>query len=78
MSSITLSAGIVEAMAKHEYESEAIVTDLINRVEFSVEEVREKSDTLFGFMAGRMEITGDIESPIPDWKYWRPAECLKK
>jgi diguanylate cyclase (GGDEF)-like protein len=39
---ITLSAGIVEAVAKHEYDSEDIVTDLINRAEFSVEEARKK------------------------------------
>lgn len=39
---ITLSAGIVEAVAKHEFESEDIVTDLINRAEFSVEEARKK------------------------------------
>ena len=37
---ITLSAGIVEAVAKPDYESEDIVTDLINRAEFSVEEAR--------------------------------------
>ncbi|PYT62623.1 MAG: hypothetical protein DMG35_07035 [Acidobacteria bacterium] len=37
---ITLSAGIVEAVAKHEYESEDIVTDLINRAELSIEEAR--------------------------------------
>ena len=40
--SVTLSAGIVEAAAKHEFESEDIVTDLINRAEFSVEEARKK------------------------------------
>ncbi|MGB2640244.1 MAG: diguanylate cyclase [Candidatus Acidiferrum sp.] len=40
--SITLSAGIVEAVAKHEFDSEDIVTDLINRAEFSVEEARKK------------------------------------
>jgi len=40
--SITLSAGIVEAVAKQEYESEDIVTDLINRAEFSVDEARKK------------------------------------
>ena len=40
--SITLSAGIVEAVAKQEFESEDIVTDLINRAEFSVEEARKK------------------------------------
>jgi diguanylate cyclase (GGDEF)-like protein len=39
---ITLSAGIVEAVAKHEYESEDIVTDLINRAEFSMEEARKR------------------------------------
>jgi diguanylate cyclase (GGDEF)-like protein len=37
---ITLSAGIVEAAARQEYESEDIVTDLINRAEFSIEEAR--------------------------------------
>ena len=40
--SITLSVGIVEAVAKQEYESEDIVTDLINRAEFSVEDARKK------------------------------------
>jgi diguanylate cyclase (GGDEF)-like protein len=39
---ITLSAGIVEAVAKHEFDSEDIVTDLINRAESSVEEARKK------------------------------------
>jgi diguanylate cyclase (GGDEF)-like protein len=39
---ITLSAGIVEAAARHEYESEDIVTDLINRAEFSIEEARKQ------------------------------------
>lgn len=39
---ITLSAGIVEASAKPDYESEDIVTDLINRAEFSVEEARKR------------------------------------
>jgi diguanylate cyclase (GGDEF)-like protein len=37
---VTLSAGIVEAVAKQDYESEDIVTDLINRAEFSAEEAR--------------------------------------
>ena len=40
--SITLSAGIVEAVAKPDYESEDIVTDLMNRAEFSVEEARKR------------------------------------
>ena len=39
---VTLSAGIVEAVAKAEYESEDIVTDLINRAEFSMEEARKR------------------------------------
>jgi len=39
---VTLSAGIVEAVAKHEYDSEDIVTDLINRAEFSMEEARKR------------------------------------
>jgi diguanylate cyclase (GGDEF)-like protein len=37
---ITLSAGVVEAAARQEYDSEDIVTDLINRAELSVEEAR--------------------------------------
>jgi len=39
---ITLSAGIVEAAARQEFESEDIVTDLINRAEFSMEEARKQ------------------------------------
>jgi diguanylate cyclase (GGDEF)-like protein len=39
---ITLSAGIVEAAAKPDYDSEDIVTDLINRAEFSIEEARKR------------------------------------
>jgi diguanylate cyclase (GGDEF)-like protein len=39
---ITLSAGIVQAVAKQEYESEDIVTDLMNRAELSVEEARKR------------------------------------
>jgi len=39
---ITLSAGIVEAVAKPDYESEDIVTDLINRAEFSMDEARKR------------------------------------
>jgi diguanylate cyclase (GGDEF)-like protein len=46
-SQITLSAGIVEAVAKPDYESEDIVTDLINRAEFSAEEARKQGgDTI--------------------------------
>jgi diguanylate cyclase (GGDEF)-like protein len=40
--SITLSAGIVEAVPKQDYDSEDIVTDLINRAEFSIEEARKR------------------------------------
>jgi diguanylate cyclase (GGDEF)-like protein len=43
---ITLSAGIVEAVAKQDFDSEDIVTDLINRAESSVEEARKKGDTV--------------------------------
>jgi diguanylate cyclase (GGDEF)-like protein len=43
---ITLSAGIVEAVAKQEYDSEDIVTDLINRAEGSAEEARKAGDTI--------------------------------
>ena len=39
---VTLSAGIVEAVAKPDYDSEDIVTDLINRVEHSIEEARKR------------------------------------
>jgi diguanylate cyclase (GGDEF)-like protein len=39
---ITLSAGIVEATAKPDYDSEDIVTDLINRAEFSIEEAKKR------------------------------------
>jgi diguanylate cyclase (GGDEF)-like protein len=39
---ITLSAGIVEAVAKPDFDSEDIVTDLMNRAEFSVEEARKR------------------------------------
>jgi diguanylate cyclase (GGDEF)-like protein len=39
---VTLSAGIVEAVAKSDYECEDIVTDLINRAEASVEEARKR------------------------------------
>jgi diguanylate cyclase (GGDEF)-like protein len=39
---ITLSAGIVEAVPKAEFDSEDIVTDLINRAEFSMEEARKR------------------------------------
>ncbi len=41
---ITLSAGIVEAVAKPDYDNEDIVTDLINRAEFSIEEARKRGD----------------------------------
>ncbi|MBS1866812.1 MAG: diguanylate cyclase [Acidobacteria bacterium] len=45
-SGITLSAGIVEAVAKQDFDSEDIVTDLINRAEHSVDEARKKGDTV--------------------------------
>ena len=43
---ITLSAGIVEAVPRADFDSEDIVTDLINRAEHSVEEARKKGDTV--------------------------------
>ena len=43
---VTLSAGIVEAVARPEFDSEDIVTDLINRAEHSLEEARKKGDTM--------------------------------
>jgi len=39
---VTLSAGIVEAAARQDFDSEDIVTDLMNRAEFSVEEARKR------------------------------------
>ena len=56
---ITLSAGIVEASAKPDYESEDIVTDLINRAEFSVEEARKRGgDTV-------VAKSGTLSSRVP-------------
>jgi len=46
---ITLSAGIVEAVAKPDFDSEDIVTDLINRAEASIEEARKKGDIVVAF-----------------------------
>ena len=41
-SAITLSAGIVTAVAKSDFDSEDIVTDLMNRAETSMEEARKR------------------------------------
>jgi len=43
---ITLSAGIVEAVAQQDYDSEDIVTDLINRAEFTIDEARKRGGDL--------------------------------
>jgi len=52
---VTLSAGIVEAVAKSDFESEDIVTDLINRAEFSVEEARKRGgDTVVALESPRL------------------------
>jgi GGDEF domain-containing protein len=52
---ITLSAGIVEAVSKPDYESEDIVTDLMNRAEFSVEEARKRGgDTVVTLEAPKL------------------------
>ena len=37
---------IFEAVARADFDSEDIVTDLINRAEFSLEEARKKGDTM--------------------------------
>lgn len=52
---VTLSAGIVEAVAKPDYDSEDIVTDLINRAEHSVEEARKHGgDTVIALEAPKL------------------------
>ena len=52
---ITLSAGIVEAVPKPDYDSEDIVTDLINRAEFSIEEARKRGgDTVVALETPRL------------------------
>jgi hypothetical protein len=52
---ITLSAGVVEAVAKPDFDSEDIVTDLINRAEFSIEEARKKGgDTIITLEAPKV------------------------
>jgi diguanylate cyclase (GGDEF)-like protein len=54
--SITLSAGIVQAVAKPEYESEDIVTDLMNRAEISMEEARKRGgDTMVALESPKVE-----------------------
>jgi hypothetical protein len=37
-----------------------------------------KEGDIFGFMSGRMEIVGDMESPSEDWKYWDSAKNQEK
>jgi GGDEF domain-containing protein len=39
---MTVSAGVVEAIARVDYDTEDIVTDLINRAESSLEEARKR------------------------------------
>ena len=52
---VTLSAGIVEAVAKSDFESEDIVTDLINRAEASVDEARKRGgDTVVALESPRL------------------------
>jgi diguanylate cyclase (GGDEF)-like protein len=54
-STITLSAGIVEAVAKADFDSEDIVTDMMNRAENSVEEARKRGgDTVVTLEAPRI------------------------
>ena len=40
--------------------------------------VKRSKDDIFGFMAGKFEIVGDIESPLEDWKYWDPEKNLEE
>ena len=49
-----LSAAIVEAVTRPEYDSEDIVTDLINRAEYSVEEARKRG--------GDLIVSGDVSA----------------
>jgi diguanylate cyclase (GGDEF)-like protein len=52
---ITLSAGIVEAVAKSDFDSEDIVTDLMNRAETSVDEARKRGgDTVVTLEAPKL------------------------
>lgn len=52
---ITLSAGIVEAVAKSDFDSEDIVTDLMNRAETSMEEARKRGgDTVITLEAPKV------------------------
>ena len=54
-SAITLSAGIVEAVAKSDFDSEDIVTDLMNRAETSMEEARKRGgDTVVTLQAPKV------------------------
>ncbi len=54
-SAITLSAGIVEAVAKSDFDSEDIVTDLMNRAETSMEEARKRGgDTVVTLAAPKV------------------------
>jgi hypothetical protein len=39
---------------------------------------KQEKDDIFGFMAGRLKIVGNIESPIEDWAHWNPAKNLEK
>jgi GGDEF domain-containing protein len=41
-SQLSLSASVVEAVARPDYDAEDIITDLINRAEFGLEEARKK------------------------------------
>jgi hypothetical protein len=38
----------------------------------------QKGNDLFGFMAGKFEIVGDIESRLPDWECRDRANKLEK
>jgi len=52
---VTLSAGIVEAVARPDFDSEDIVNGFDQRAEFSLEEARKKGDTRWRWRARRFE-----------------------
>ena len=40
--------------------------------------VKRNNVGIFGFMARRMKIFGDVESPLSDWEYQNPAKNLEE
>ena len=46
---MTLSAGVVEAVTRVDYDNEDIVTELMNRAEMSLEEARKRGGDTVGY-----------------------------